>query len=99
MASIHIRFGDAMGAGAPVYAPLPSASEKVTSSATSAASAVSATGGDFATISAVDGSVFITIGQTPVALASGSNMDVVLSGQTKDFGPLKPGDKVAVIDV
>lgn len=99
MSTIHVRFGEAMGAGAPVYAPLPRASESVTSSATSAATTIEAQGGDFASVSAVDGSVYMTIGSSPTALASGANMHVVLSGQTKDFGPLKDGDKVAVIDV
>lgn len=99
MATIHVRFGELMGAGAPVYSRLPGSSEELTSSGTSAQTTSTATGGDYATVSALDGAVYVTIGSNPTALASGANMDVVTSGGTKDFGPLKPGDKVAVIDV
>lgn len=99
MASIHVRFGEVMGAGAPVYASKPRKSETVTSSASSAQTTNTANSGDYATISAIDGSVYVTTGSNPTALATGAGMDVVISGTVKDFGPLKDGDKVAVIDV
>lgn len=98
MADIHISFGEVMGSGAPAYARLPRKSETVTSSASSAASVNTANGGEYVTITAIDGPVFTTIGASPTALASGAGMEVVVSGAWRTFGPLKDGDKVAVID-
>lgn len=99
MASIHIRFGEGMTQGAPIYSAKPRASETVTSSATSAQSTITAVSGDIATITAIDGPVYVVVGANPTALNTGAGMDVVLSGQTKDFGPMKDMEKVAVIDV
>jgi hypothetical protein len=98
MATVHVAFTSAMGGGAPVLAPKPNASEKITSSATSAATAIAATAGDYARIAAFDGAVFVAVGPAPVALATGADMHVVLAGTTLDLGPFKQGDKIAVID-
>lgn len=99
MANIQIRFGEAMSGTAPVYSRLPRKSEKVTSSGTSAQSTNTANGGEIVTVTAIDGSIYALIGSNPTALASGAGMEAIPSGSSKDFGPLKDGDKVAVIDV
>ena len=99
MANIHVRFGPVMAAGAPTYTRAPRRSETVTSSGTSAQSTNTADDGDFATVTAIDGAVYVLIGPNPTALASGAGMEAIPSGGVKDFGPLKTGDKVAVIDV
>jgi hypothetical protein len=97
MADIRVRFGTVMGGGAPVYAPVPDASEKITSSATSAQSVFAAQSGDYVSVFALTGTVAIAIGPSPTAIATSG--DVVINGSSRDFGPLKVGDKIAVIDV
>lgn len=99
MGTIHVAFGGAMGAGAPVYPPAPRKSEAVTSSASSASTTNTANGGEYARIVSVDANVYLAVGSSPTALASGAGMHVCLSGNTLDLGPLKDGDKVAVINV
>lgn len=99
MATIHVRFGSIMPTGAPVYPRAPRKSETVTSSGTSAMSANSAVGGEFITVTAIDGAVYALIGTNPTALATGAGMEAIPSGGTKDFGPVNDGDKIAVIDV
>jgi hypothetical protein len=97
MADIRIRFGAVMGGGAPVYAPIPKASQKITSSGSSAQSTYSADDGDYVSVFALDGAVAIAINANPTAVATSG--DVVPSGTSRDFGPLKVGDKIAIIDV
>lgn len=96
MADVRIRFGGVMGGGAPVYSPIPDATAKITSSGTSHATSVSAEQNDYVTIKAIGGAVAFAIGQAPVAVATSG--DVVAAGERADFGPLKAGDKVAIID-
>ena len=96
MADIRIRFGATMGAGSPVYASHPKATAKITSSAASQATTVSAESGDYVTIKAIGGPVAFDIGPAPVAIATSG--DVVMAGEAMDFGPLQTGDKVAIID-
>lgn len=95
MATAYIRFGGAMGGGAPVLAPKPDATATITTSASSQATAV-ASKGDYARISAIGGVVRYAVGPAPVALAGSG--DWVLDGQTVDLGPLSIGDRIAVID-
>jgi hypothetical protein len=97
MADIRIRFGSVMGSGAPVYSPVPAASQKITSSGTSQQSTYSADDGDFVSVFALGGAVAIAIGPNPTAV--GTSGDVVGSGGTRDFGPLKQGDYIAIVDV
>lgn len=97
MADIRIRFGAVMGSSAPVYASHPKQTAKITSSASSQATTVAAEAGDYVTIRAIGGAVAIDISANPTAIATSG--DVVASGETVDYGPLKIGDKVAVIDV
>jgi hypothetical protein len=96
MATVHVRFGSVMGEGAPVYAPIPKTAATITSSASSQATTIAAEDSDYLTVTTSGGAVFIAIGQNPTA-ASGRG-DLLPDGSSKDFGPLKTGDKVAVID-
>lgn len=96
MADIRIRFGSLMGAGAPVYAAHPKQVAKITSSAASQATTVSAESGDYVTIKAIGGAVAFDIGPNPTAIATSG--DVIGDGERMDFGPLQNGDKVAIID-
>lgn len=96
MADIRIRFGAVMGSSAPVYASHPKQTAKITSSATSQSTTAAADSGDYVTIKAIGGPVAFDIGPVPVAIATSG--DVVMAGETMDFGPLQTGDKVAIID-
>lgn len=97
MATVHVAFSGATAAGAPVYPAAPKQAETLTSSASSQQTSISADGSAYAHVSASGGAVFVSIGQNPTA-ASGAGW-LVADGETKSFGVLKEGDKVAVIDV
>lgn len=96
MADVRIRFGMVMGAGAPVYAPTADATVKITSSASSQQTAAILTDGDYVTIKSIGGAVAFAIGPNPTAIATSG--DVVMDGERIDLGPLKVGDRVAIID-
>ena len=93
----HVEFGEVMMAGAPVYPRLPKKAE-IVSSGSSTQTSFSADSGDFATVTAITADVNVAIGANPTALAAGTNQARVAAGATRDFGPLKDGDLVAVID-
>ncbi|KIC39365.1 hypothetical protein RA26_01565 [Leisingera sp. ANG-M7] len=86
-----------MGGGAPVLAPAPDKAEEITSSGTTQQGSETAPGGAYASVCSDGGSVYVVFGQNPIASASTSYM--VPAGGCRDFGPLKEGDKIAVIDV
>lgn len=96
MATLHVRFGAAMGGGAPIYAPTPSAAQSITTSGSSQASTVSATQGDIGTVKVTGGNVYVTVGQSPTASAGAGFY--LGDGDRVDFGPLRGGDKIAVIN-
>ena len=96
MSAIHITLGQVMGAGAPVFAPTPRAVQALASDSTSTASTITADDGDYACIAAYGGDVLITIGPSPVA-ATGTGYRIA-TGTRMEFGPLKAGDRIAVID-
>jgi hypothetical protein len=96
MATVYIRFGGAMGGGAPVLATIPNATATVTSSGTSQVAPIVATSGDYLRVSATGGVVRLAVGGSPVAENDAG--DWVLDGQTVDLGPLSQGDRIAVID-
>lgn len=96
MADVRIRFGATMGAGSLVYSAHPKATAKITSSASSQATTAAAEAGDYVTVKSIGGAVAFDIGPAPVAIATSG--DVIMSGESMDFGPLQTGDKVAVID-
>lgn len=93
----HVEIGTVMGAGAPVYAPVPYHAETITTTS-SAQSTKVARSGDYASVTAVDAAVMVAIGSNPTALAGGAGMYRIEAGVTRDFGPLKDGDLVAAID-
>lgn len=95
MATVSIEFGAVLGAGAPVYAPVPRATQTITSSGTSQQSN-EAQGGDFVTVVTTGGAIWVAIGQNPTAAAGTQRL--LPDGAGRDFGPLKEGDKVAIID-
>lgn len=98
MATAYIRFGGAMGGGAPVLSPIPQATQTINTSATSQATTISSNG-TYARITVAGPSndvVRYAVGANPVALAGSG--DVVLAGQSVDIGPLSIGDRIAVID-
>ncbi len=97
MATVVVNFGAAMGAGAPAYPPTVQAGESITSSGTSQPTTGSANSGDFAHITSIGGAVWASFGSSPVA--SAGTTWIIADGETKLFGPLKDGDKAAIIDV
>lgn len=99
MSSAHIRIGEAMSSGAPIYNRIPRKAEQIAASGTSAQSTITANAGEIITVSAIGGNLSVLTGNNPTAIASGAGCDVVLEGQSKDFGPAKDLDKVAVIDL
>ena len=96
MTAVHITLGQIMGAGAHVFAPVPRAVQALASGGTSAASTITANDGDYACIAAYGGDVLISIGPSPVA-ATGTGYRIA-AGTRMEFGPLKAGDGIAVID-
>lgn len=97
MATVQVNFGTAMGAGAPAFPPAVNAGQAITSSGTSQATTITARSGDYAHVTAVGGAIMVEISNNPTA-ASGVTW-IVADGETKLFGPLKDGDKVAIIDL
>lgn len=95
MAQVHVAFSSALG-GYPVPAKAPLLSEVITSSATSQSSSAATRGGDVAIVTVSGGNVWVQIGTNPTA-ASGADW-LVLDGQTREFGPIAEGEKIAVID-
>lgn len=95
MATAHIRMGGVMGAGVPVLSAAPTATQSISTTASSQVTTITSKG-EFARISAVGGMVRYAVGQSPTALAGSG--DWVLDGDSVDFGPLAYNDKIAVID-
>jgi hypothetical protein len=93
----HVEIGAVMGAGAPVYAPVPFHAQTLTT-ASSAQTTVAARSGDYATVTAVTSAVMVAIGANPTALATGAGMYRCEPGSERTFGPLKAGDRIAAID-
>lgn len=94
----QVEIGGAMGAGAPVYPPVPYHAETLTTT-TSAQTTKAARSGDYARVTAIGAAVMVAVGKNPTALASGAGMRYVPDGASLDMGPLKDGDLVACIDV
>lgn len=96
MATAHVTYGGAMGGGAPVHSPIPNASETITSAASNTQGTAAARSGDYATVDAEGGNIYVAFGQNPDATAEPRYR--VQAGQVRDFGPMSEGDKVAVAD-
>lgn len=95
MATVHVAFHSPMDGAAPVAGAIPSGSEVISSTGTSQATTIAAGNNSAVTITA-DGPVWVAFGSSPVA-AEGTDW-LILAGQTRDFGRIAPGSKVAVID-
>lgn len=96
MATVRVNFGNAMGGGVPSYPPSVKAGQSFTSSGSNQATTVSADSGDFAHVTSIGGAVSVNIGANPNA--SVNPTWIVADGETKLFGPLQDGDKVAIVD-
>lgn len=96
MATIAIAFVRAMEGGAPILAPIPTQKQSITSSAVSQQSTAVAGNGDICQITASGGKVWAQFGANPTA--SVGNDFLILDGQTREFGFMTPGHKVALID-
>lgn len=103
MATITVIFGSAVTKGeqgsAPVMNAYPRASEDVTSSGTTAQSTITALRNDVCEISNPAGGADIRVafGADPTAAAGTGH--IVPTGQTRWYGGMIDGHKVAVIDV
>ena len=94
----HIEFGDVMAKGAPVDQRTVQHAERITTTS-STTTTYEAKGGEFAAITAAGADIYFTAGASPTALASGAGMRIATDGSTRWIGPMKPGDKVAAIDI
>lgn len=108
MATVNIAFGRANTPTDMGPAPVIDASSRtvtVTSSGTSAV-AQTATAADFealsyetaAVVTVTGGAVWVRFGSAPTAVVDGDGCFLILDGQTRDFGRLTKGFKVAVIN-
>lgn len=98
MATVYITLTGAMGGGAPVYATRSHSAQKITSSGSSQQAAFTAAGGEYLRVSSEGGSIAILISDNPTAVSGGAGSHFVMDGGTMDLGPMKSGDKLAIID-
>lgn len=96
MAAIAIAFGNAMDGGVPIMESIPTAKQVITSSAASQQTTITAGNSDVCQITASGGKIWAKFGTNPTA--SVGNDWLILDGQTREFGLISPGDKVAIID-
>lgn len=96
MATINIVFARAVERTAQIIAGIPSKAEAITTSGTSQASTNAAGNEDCCQLTVTGGNVWIKFGAAPTA-AAGSDY-LIIDGQTREFGHLPAGTKVAVIN-
>lgn len=96
MATVRVNFGTAMGAGVPSYPPTVKGGQTLISSGSNQVATPSAVSGDFAHVTSSGGAVAVNIGASPNAASDPTW--IVVDGETKLFGPLQDGDKVAIVD-
>jgi hypothetical protein len=98
MGTVHIRIGEISPGSNPCFTRAPRRAQTLTTSTTSSATSIAADGGEYATITVLDSArgVYVVIGDTPTASASG---DAIPNGLQQTYGPLKPGDRIAIADV
>lgn len=94
MSTMHVAFCAVMGGGAPVYAAKPRAAQAVTTSGTAAATTITAQGGEYARVAAVDAALYVTTGAT----ASAATGYYVPIGGVLDLGPMLEGATVSGIE-
>ena len=90
----RIELSPLMAASAPAYSPAVRVAENITPGGSSQASAITAEANEYATIIATD-AVYVAFGPAPVA--SSANGRLVQAETIRDFGPLRAGDKIAVV--
>jgi hypothetical protein len=99
MATIYATFSAIMSGDKPVYATASRAAQKLTTSASSQQFTYAAQGNaEYVSLSVSGGSVAVAINGNPTAVSGAAGTHFLMDGNTKEFGPLKPGDLVAVID-
>lgn len=96
MATVNVAFARAVDGAAQVLAAMPHASQSITSGAGSTQSTITAGLDTVCQITASGGKVWVKFGANPTA-AAGSDY-LILDGQTREFGMIPMGFKVAVID-
>lgn len=96
MATVAVAFARTMDGPSPVIACIPNAVQSITSGASSTASTITAGNDVQCQITVTGGNVWVKFGAAPTA-AAGSDY-LILDGQTREFGMIAPGHKVAVID-
>jgi len=96
MAVLHITFRQAMDRFAPVPAAIPRAKQNVTTGVSSVQTSITAQRGEVCSITCQGGNAWVAFGANPTA-AVGSD-DFLLDGQTREFGHLEDGWKVAHIN-
>ena len=96
MAVINVVFARAVERSAQVIASIPYSATRIDTTATSQASTNAAGNEDVCQLTVTGGDVWVKFGATPVA-AAGSDF-LITSGQTREFGHLPPGTKVAAIN-
>ena len=96
MATVHVTFCAAVDGPAPVVAGVPEAKQTITSSGTTQSTTIAAAPGNICQITATGGNVWAAFGASPTAAAGSDHL--IIDGQTREFGFLAPGYKVAIID-
>lgn len=96
MATLNIVFARAVERTAQIIAGIPSKAESIATSGTSQASTNAAGNEDCCQLTVTGGNVWVKFGAAPTA-AAGSDY-LLIDGQTREFGHLPAGTKVAVIN-
>lgn len=101
MATVHITLSSVQsrattGMTMPVVDSVPTATDTMTSSGSSAQSSITAALGGFWSITATGGNVFAKFGSNPTAVTDEGWL--ILDGQTRDFAVSVASEKVAIKD-
>jgi hypothetical protein len=101
MGTAHVTFSQAGGGNVPVLASVPTSVQTLTTSTTATATAITARGGEYATIMLGQTS-YVSMARAPVAGAStdgAATKSYLLPAGVHSFGPLAQDDKVSVKDL
>jgi len=96
MATLNVVFARAVERSAQVISGIPNSATSITTSASSQTSSNSAGNEHVCQLTVTGGSVWVKFGAAPTA-AAGSDF-LLADGQTREFGHLPAGTKVAVIN-
>jgi hypothetical protein len=92
MAVASIRWGATMGAGSPVYAPIPARTQSV-ADISEAFTSQPSPGGSYARVKILTGPAWVAVNST----AAEGVYDLLASGDHIDYGPLKEGDTISIV--